>query len=125
MTMEKVTRFEDLHCWQAARVLARKVFIYSKQGELGKDWDTRSQFRRAALSVMNNIAEGIARFSDQEKIRFLEISTSSGNEVKSMLYLFEDLNFLPREVIRELHEDVDKAINLTMGFIRYLYRKGK
>ncbi|MCB9266324.1 MAG: four helix bundle protein [Lewinellaceae bacterium] len=123
--MEKVTRFEDLHCWQSARALARKVFVYSKQGELGKDWDTRSQFRRAGLSVMNNIAEGFTRFSDREKIRFLEISTSSGNEVKSMLYLFEDLAFLPQETILELHQDTDKAINQTMGLIRYLYRKGK
>lgn len=74
---------------------------------------------------MNNITEGFTRFSNQEKIRFLEISTSSGNEVKSMLYLFEDLNLLPPEVISELHGDVDKAIYQTMGLIRYLYRKGK
>ncbi len=92
--MEKVTRFEDLHCWQAARVLARKVFVYSKQGELGKDWDTRSQFRRAALSVMNNIAEGFTRFSDREKIRFLEISTSSGNGGKKYVIFVRRLEFV-------------------------------
>ncbi len=46
-------------------------------------------------------------------------------EVKSMLYLFEDLNLLPPETILELHLDADKAIKQTMGLIRYLYRKGK
>ena len=123
--MEKVTRFEELRCWQAARILVRKVFMYTTTGELAKDRDTRSQIRRAALSAMNNIAEGFNRFSDKEKIRFLEISASSGTEVKSMLYLFEDLNLLPKETIEELRSETDKTINQTFGFIRYLKRKDK
>ena len=123
--MEKVTCFEELRCWQAARILVRKVFMYTTTGELAKDRDTRSQVRRAALSVMNNIAEGFNRFSDKEKIRFLEISASSGTEVKSMLYLFEDLNLLPKETIEELRSETDKTINQTFGFIRYLKSKDK
>ena len=123
--MEKVTRFEELRCWQAARILVRKVFMYTTTGELAKDRDTRSQVRRAALSVMNNIAEGFNRFSDKEKIRFLEISASSGTEVKSMLYLFEGLNLLPKETIEELRSETDKTINQTFGFIRYLKSKDK
>ena len=74
---------------------------------------------------MNNIAEGFNRFSDKEKIRFLEISASSGTEVKSMLYLFEDLNLLPKETIEELRSETDKTINQTFGFIRYLKSKDK
>ncbi len=121
--MKKVSRFEDLKCWQAARVLARTTFIYSKYGELNNDWDTRSQFRRAALSTMNNIAEGFSRFSKKEKIRYLEISYSSGNEVKSMLYLFEDLELLPIDKIKELNQLTDDTIKLTLGMIRYLRNK--
>lgn len=125
MIMEKLTRFEDLHCWQAARILVRTIFIYSKSSDLEKEWDTRSQFRRAALSTMNNIAEGFSRFSNKEKTRYLEISYSSGNEVKSMLYLFEDLGLLPDDKIRELHQLTDDTIKLTLGLIRYLRRKGE
>ncbi len=121
--MGKLTKFEDLKCWQSARVLCKEVFVSSKKGELGKDWDTRNQFRRASVSKMNNIAEGFGRFSYKEKIRFLEISVASANEVKSMLYLFDDIAYYEKNKLIELHAMVDEAHNLTLGFIKYLSNK--
>lgn len=118
-----ITKFEDLKCWKAARILAKSAYLCSQSGELSKDWDTRTQFRRAALSIMNNIAEGFGRFSPKDAIRFLDIARASGNEVKSMLYLFEDIAYLPEEAVLQLHKEVDDAISLTAGFIRYLSRK--
>ena len=122
--MATVNRFEDLRCWQEARVLTRKVYVYSQKGKLGKDWDAKSQFRRAALSVMNNIAEGFGRFSDREIKRFLEFSSSSANELCSMLYLFEDIGYLPFEDILELRALAEKTRSSILAFIRYL-GKGK
>jgi len=107
-------------CWKAARELNKEIFLSSQGGVLGKDWDTRSQLRRAALSTMNNIAEGFGRFSNKEKIRFLEICVASANEVKSMLYLFEDINYYEKNKLIELHAKVDKIRNLTLGFVKYL-----
>lgn len=70
----KVTRFEDLECWQAARELVKRVYEASQEGALSKDWDAISQFRRASISVMNNIAEGFARYYKNEFKRFLDIA---------------------------------------------------
>ncbi len=123
--MSKVNRFEDLKCWQAARELVNLVYELSEQGKFKKDWDTKSQYRRAALSVMNNIAEGFMRYSNNEFIRFLNFAQSSAGEVKSMTYILEDQNYLPFEDIKKLHEKADKAINLTLGMIRYLKSKNK
>ena len=92
--MSKVTRFEDLKCWMAARRLVKKVYMLSEIGKLAKDFDTKSQFKRAALSAMNNIAEGFGKFSNKEFIRYLDISQSSVLEVKSMLYVLLDMNYL-------------------------------
>ena len=50
--MTKVTCFEDLKCWQAARVLVKDIYLISESGKLSKDFDTKSQFNRAALSVI-------------------------------------------------------------------------
>lgn len=97
----------------------------TKTGDINRDFDTRSQIRRASVSVMNNIAEGFGRMSDKEFIRFLEIAASSASEVKSMLYLLEDLQYLPTEKIKVLHAQIDKARNLTLGLIRYLVNKNK
>ena len=121
----KITRFEDLDCWKASRELVKQVFEISQDGAFVKDWDSKSQFRRAALSVMNNIAEGFARYHDNEFKRFLDIAQSSAAEVKSMLYVFEDLKYLNEDVIKELHQKVDKARNFTLAFIRYLDNKKK
>jgi four helix bundle protein len=120
-----VTRFEELDCWQAARELVKMVFMETKTGDINRDFDTRSQIRRASVSVMNNIAEGFGRMSDKEFIRFLEIAASSASEVKSMLYLLEDLQYLPTEKIKVLHAQIDKSRNLTLGLIRYLINKNK
>ncbi len=121
--MKVITRFEDLECWKAARILAKSVYQFSHSGPLASDWVTRSQFRRAALSIMNNIAEGFGRFSSKDSVRFLDIAKASCNEVKSMLYLFEDIDYLPVGVIQQLHQELDTAAKLTNGFIRYLNKK--
>lgn len=116
----KVTRFEDLECWKAARALTKAVFAASNNGKLATDWDTRSQLRRAAVSTMNNIAEGFARYHQKDFIRFLEIAQSSAAEVKSMLYLLEDIAYLDHSALQELHQKTDTLRKLTLGLIRYL-----
>ncbi len=78
--MAKVTRFEDLRYWQASRRLVVHVYTVCKTGELSKDFDTKSQLKKAALSTMNNIdniAEGFARFHRKDFARFLDYSQSS------------------------------------------------
>lgn len=90
----KVERFEDLDCWKASRVLGNFVYEISSGGALSKDFSTREQLRRTALSAMNNIAEGFGRFSDKEFIRFLEISQASGQEVRSMTYFLLNRKFI-------------------------------
>ena len=122
---KKVSKFEDLDCWIAARELVKEIYKISNEGKLAKDWDTRSQFRRAALSIMNNIAEGFARYHDKEFIRFLDFAQSSAAEVKSMLYVFEDVELLEKDKVDRLHKMTDKVRNLTLGLIRYLKNKNK
>ena len=121
--MSRITRFEDLDCWKEARILVKTVFLESKKGELSKDYDTRSQFRRAALSIMNNIAEGFARKSNKEFIRFLDYSEGSAAEVKSMLYVFEDIEYMDTEVLKKFHMQVDTTRKIILGLIRYLRNK--
>jgi four helix bundle protein len=121
--MAEVTRFEDLKCWMAARKLVKEVYVLSETGKLAKDFDAKSQFKRAALSAMNNIAEGFGKFSSKEFIRYLDIAQSSALEVKSMLYVLMDMNYLPENKINEVHTLVDDTHNLTLALIRYLRNK--
>ncbi len=120
--MKKVNSFENLECWKQARCLTKEIYLLSNEGDLSTDYNTKNQIRRAALSSMNNIAEGFARFSKKEFIRFLDISQSSAAEVKSMLYLLTDLNYVEDEKLTDLHLQIDKTRKLTRGLIKYLRR---
>ena len=121
--MAKIERFEDLDCWKESRVLVKLIFEECDKGKLAKDFDTKSQLKRAAISIMNNIAEGFARKSNKEFIRFLDFSNASAAEVKSMLYILEDVKYLEPETVKEYHNKVDTTRKLILGLIRYLRTK--
>ena len=72
--MAKDERFEDLRGWQAARKVVYAVYQLKKNYAVGKDYDTSRQLKRAALSVMNNIAEGFARYHPGEFAQFSNIA---------------------------------------------------
>jgi len=123
--MGKVNRFEELRCWQKARILCSKCYEMCQKGGLSKDYDTRSQFRSAALSVMNNIAEGFGRYSNKEFLRFLDFSAASCTEVKSMTYVMMDMNYFEKEFIIELQSQIEAVKASTLALIKYLRSKEK
>ncbi len=111
--MSKVDQFEDLRIWQEARELVK--FIYhamSSDPAASKDWGFRNQVQTAVVSIMNNIAEGFERGSDKDYARFLDIAKDSCAEVRSMLYLAEDLKYMD---IKESKELRDKAVSISKG----------
>lgn len=121
--MGKVTRFEDLKCWQLARELVKMIFDACREGVLAKDFETKAQLKRAAMSTMNNVAEGFGRFSNKEFIRFLDIAQSSSIEVKSMTYTLEDLGYLNSDTIIAIREKAEETKNSILAFIRYLKKR--
>lgn len=117
-----ILRFEELECWQAARGLTKTVFQLTNQGCLSEDYDTRVQLRRAAMNTMNNIAEGFARFQNEETMYFLDVAQSAAAEVKSILYLIEDLNYLDKADLAPIHEQVNEMRKLTRGFMHVIFK---
>ena len=123
--MSKIERFEDLDCWKAARDLVNYMYDICENAALSKDFETKNQIRRAALSTMNNIAEGFGRFSRKEFIRYLDISQSSALEVKSMAYILLDRKYITESQFAQLTEKTVKVVNLDNGLIKYLNTKLK
>jgi four helix bundle protein len=99
----KIAHFEDLRVWQKSRDLAVAVYEASAQGRFGKDPALRDQIRRAAISVMSNIAEGFERYSRPEFRNFLSIARGSVSEVRSQLHLANRLGYIADEGFQELH----------------------
>ena len=111
--MSKVSQFEDLRIWQEARELVKLVY-HSVSSDLAgsKDWGFRNQIQTAVVSIMNNIAEGFERGSDKDFARFLDIAKASCGEVRSMLYLAEDLNYIDSKNSEDLR---GKAVSISKG----------
>jgi len=118
--MAKIERFEDIQAWREARELAKSVYQISATGAWGKDFALRDQIRRAAISVMSNIAEGFDRQSDAEFGRFLAIAKGSASEVKAQLYVALDQHYIDETTFKTLYEACDKVVRFLGGFIRYL-----
>jgi len=99
----KITRFEDLECWQQARVLVRKIYEVTKSYPFNKDLRLSGQIQAAGTSVMSNIPEGFIRRSDKEFVQFLFIAMSSSAEVQSHLYVALDQGYINHKQFDEIY----------------------
>lgn len=85
-----------------------------------RDYGFKDQIQRATISIMNNIAEESEYHSDSVFIRYLNIAKGSCAEVKSMLYLCEDLGYCNQEDREKLHEQLLKLTSGIYKMIQYL-----
>ena len=81
-------------------------------GAFSKDYDLRSQIRRASISIMANIAEGFGRRSDKEFANFLNIAHGSATEVQSHLYVALDLGYLENDNFKVLYDLMDEICRM-------------
>ena len=116
----KITRFEDLDCWQEARSLVRKVYAVTKANAFSKDLRLSGQIQAAATSTMANIAEGFIRQSHKEFVQFLFIAMSSAAEVQSHLYVALDQGYIDQAQFDEIYEQANKTAMIISGLIKYL-----
>jgi|SRR5436190_12876475 len=115
----KITRFEDIEAWKKARILMNRVYDLAGPG-LATDRDLQRQMRRAAASVMSNIAEGFDGGSDAEFRRFLRMAKRSATELQSHFYIASDRKFLAQKDFQELYDLAAEVQRVIGGFIRYL-----
>ncbi len=99
---EKVSRFEDIIAWQKARGLTARIYQVTGQGRFDRDFGLKDQIRRAAVSMMSNIAEGFERGKPSEFHQFLSVAKGSCAELRSQLYIASDAGYISREVFDEL-----------------------
>ena len=108
---------ENLYIWQEARAFVNNIYVLLMPCN---DYGFRDQIQRAAVSIMNNIAEGSESGSDAKFINFLHIAKGSYGEVKSMLYLCEDFNICTIEKRVELQSQLKKISTGIVNLIASL-----
>ncbi len=115
-------RFEDLDAWKVARELANLIYVFGRESGFSKDYSFKDQIQRAAVSVINNIAEGFERGSNKDFAKFLFIARGSVGEVRSMLYLAVDQKYITEEQFREAYNLCVRDSQLCWGLIKHLQK---
>jgi four helix bundle protein len=118
--MQKPEKFEDLEAWQAARELTNEAYRLARREPMSRDFGLCDQFRRAALSVMNNLAEGWESLHVAEKKQFYNWSRRSCGEVRSMSYILLDNSFITAQEQQTLLKSCIRTGKLISGLIRSL-----
>ena len=112
-----IKSFENAIAWQKAKQLVKD--IYADFRSL-KDYNFRNQIFSAAVSIMNNIAEGFERNTNKEFKNFLYIAKGSCGEVRSMLYLALKFKYISKLNFTELYNKSLEISKLLSGFIKTL-----
>jgi len=113
----KIQRFEDIIAWQKSKDLC--ILVYSTYNNC-KDFGFKDQIQRAAVSIMNNIAEGYERQTDKEFRQGLYIAKGSCGELRSMINLSQDLKLIDPKTSYSLEKCAIEISKILSGLIKSL-----
>lgn len=111
--------FENVVAWQKAHVFVLLVYRITKSFPSEELYGLTSQFRRAAVSIEANIAEGYKKISKADKLRFLNISQGSMEECRDYILLARDLYYISDTDFSDLRDALEDASKML-----YLYCNG-
>jgi four helix bundle protein len=103
--------FQDLIVWQKAHQFVLAAYRYSSSFPKNETYGLASQFRKAAVSIPANIAEGFRRRGDSDKVRFLNIAQGSLEECRYYLILAQDLEYGENSDLGPLLEEVSRLLD--------------
>jgi len=118
--MAKITKFEDIESWRRARTFTNDVYKITGAGRFALDFGLKDQIRRAAISILSNIAEGFERGGDNEFLQFLSIAKGSCGEARAQLYIALDQSYISLVQFESLTKATADISQLISGLMKYL-----
>ena len=114
---------ENLEVWKKSIDFVVMTYLQTKHFPSEERFGLTSQIRRSAVSIPANIAEGAARQSDKEFLRFLAIAQGSCSEVETEILIAEKLGFLSQSNYAELKAEADSIGRMLIGLSKHLRKK--
>jgi four helix bundle protein len=118
--MATFKKFEEIECWKKSRELTRRIYKVSSKSAFSRDFGLKDQIRRAAVSIMSNIAEGHDRSGTGEFIQFLATAKGSAAEVRCQLYVALDQSYINDSEFSELSDLSSETSRMIAGLLNYL-----
>ncbi|GAB3204510.1 four helix bundle protein [Pontibacter aydingkolensis] len=111
--------YKNLDVWKKCRKLADSVYEISKSFPKEEIFGLTIQIRRAAVSVVSNIAEGCGRQHSKDAIQIFYIARGSLYEVETQLYVALDQNYIKESVFEDLILELVSCKQMLNGLIKY------
>ena len=121
--MGTIKRIEEIEAWKTGREVTQFVYKVSSQGDFAKDFGLRDQMRRAAVSILSNIAEGFESRTQALFIEFLGRAKGSAAELRAQAYVALDAGYIGQEQFDQLFGMAEKAARQIARFMQYLESK--
>ena len=119
----KYTRFEETPVWQEARNLVNTVYtVIATNKKLRGDYSLCDQLKRAAYSIMLNIAEGFERGTNKDFSHFIDFAKGSAGEVRSILYIMIDNKQITSTEFSDFIKKIESISSQLAGFKKYLMK---
>lgn len=110
--------FQNILAWQKAYDFVLDVYKYTKSFPESEKYGLISQFQRAAVSIIANIAEGYKKIGKADKLRFMNISQGSLEECRCYVILSRDLGYIDNDVYTILYSKIEEASKLLNGYCK-------
>lgn len=110
--------FENIIAWQKAHKFTLEVYRLTRNFPPEELYALTSQFRRAAISIEANIAEGSKRLSRKAKLNFFNISQGSLEECRNYIILSKDLGYLDENKTLSLLELIEVASKFLNAYCK-------
>ncbi|MGD0139698.1 MAG: four helix bundle protein [Tepidisphaeraceae bacterium] len=119
---EPAKTFEDMAVFKRSRQLVNEVYQLTRQPDFRRDRGLVDQIRRAAVSILSNIAEGFERGGNVELIQFLYIAKGSCGEIRAQLMIAADQKYIDPQASARLNGDCRRISAMLSNLIAYLRR---
>ncbi|MDV2993961.1 MAG: hypothetical protein N4J56_003615 [Chroococcidiopsis sp. SAG 2025] len=106
-----ISSYRDLKVWQAGVAVTKQVYILTENFPKYETYGLSSQIQRAAVSIPSNIAEGWARDSTQEFLRFITIALGSLAELETQSIVSKELNYIDEETLAKILTQTNEIQN--------------
>ena len=110
--------FENVLAWQKAHDFVLLTYRVTRHFPEDEKFGLTSQFRRAAVSIEANIAEGYKKLSKADKLRFFNISQGSLEECRDYHILSRDLGYLHAGEFEQLHQNIEEASKFLNSYCK-------
>jgi len=111
---------KKLNVWKNSLILISEVYEIVKNFPSDEQFGLSNQMRRSALSIASNIAEGAARQTKKEFIRFLYMAQGSLSELDTQFEVSINLGYIKEKSAEELYKNMNKIDKMLSGLIKSL-----